>query len=90
MRGADPASPSPPAPRSSSPPARGRRSCPSARMAPRTFCPTARQLRPSGCAGAGKSSGSCWQSSAWSACERGGPRGKGSGGEAGRGASGMD
>lgn len=55
------------APGSSSLPARGPRSCPSARMAPRTSSPTARRPRPSGCACAGKSSGSCCPRSAWSA-----------------------
>uniref|UniRef100_A0A8D1U412 tRNA splicing endonuclease subunit 54 n=2 Tax=Sus scrofa TaxID=9823 RepID=A0A8D1U412_PIG len=59
--------------RSSSPPARGPRSCPSARMAPRTSFPTARRPRLSGCACAARSSGSCWRRSAWSACEGGGP-----------------
>lgn len=77
-RDSDPASPPSAAPVNSSPPARGPRSCPSARMAPRTFSPTARLPRPSGCACAVRSSGSCWRRSAWSACERSGTgRGRG-------------
>lgn len=66
----DPASPA--VPGSSSPLARGPRSYPSARMVPRTSSPTARLPRPSDCACAGRSSGSCWQRSAWSVCERDG------------------
>lgn len=80
---ADPASLPSPVPGSSWPPARGPRSCLSARMGPRTSSPTARRPRPSGCACAARSSGSCWRRSAWSACEGGGP-GRGRGRRGGR------
>lgn len=81
LRGSDPASSPAPVSGNSSPPARAPRSCPSARMAPRTSSPTARRPRRSDCACAAWSSGSCWRRSAWSACEGGGP-GRGRGGRA--------